>query len=248
MCSKLLFISEIELSEELCFRENQLFLVFMDPHLREDDVRHLKLLILNFMKYISWICFALLAVVAACSDSTPSGADARANVFVDPRDSREYKTIEIGGRVWMAENLNYKEKLEDSVLDTVGGWSGCFENNVNYCEKQGRLYQWGVAMAVCPAGWSLPSKADFDSLFAAVGGLANAADSLIARGFISQIKGGYYYMGYFSFFDQYAYFWTQDEVRTKNARSVMFENGRSSASFDETFEDFALSVRCIQNK
>ena len=207
-----------------------------------------KITYFNFMNYKTWFYLALLAFVAACSDSTPSGAEARANVFVDVRDSQEYKTIEIGGRVWMAENLNYQGNLDDSVLDTVGGWFGCFENNVNYCEKQGRLYQWGVAMTACPDGWSLPSKADFDSLFDAVGGLANAADSLISRGFISQINGGYYYMGYFSFFDKYAYFWTQDLVRTKNARSVMLENGRSSASFDETFEDFALSVRCIQNK
>ena len=195
-----------------------------------------------------WNCgLALLAFVwAGCSESAPSSAEARANVFIDPRDSREYKTIEIGGRVWMAENLNYRGNLDDSVLDMVGGWLGCFENNVTYCEKQGRLYQWGVAMAVCPASWELPSKADFDSLFAAVGGVKNAADSLISRGFISEISGGYHFMDYFSFFDEYAYFWTQDEVRGRNARSVMFENGRSSASFDETYEEFALSVRCIQ--
>ena len=192
------------------------------------------------------ICgFALLVVgILACSDSAPSGAEFRANFFVDSRDQRTYKTIDIGGRVWMAENLNYQENL-DNVLDSVRGWSGCFNNSDDYCEKQGRLYQWDVAMNACPDGWELPSKADFDSLFASVGGLENAADSLKARGFISEIEGGYYYMEYFSFFEKYAYFWTRDEVRGRNAYSVMFENGRSSASFDETYENFALSVRCI---
>jgi hypothetical protein len=35
-------------------------------------------------------------------------------------------------------------------------------------------------------------------------------------------------------------------VRNLNARSVMLEKGRSSVSFDETYEEFALSVRCVR--
>ncbi|SHK70940.1 FISUMP domain-containing protein [Fibrobacter sp. UWB12] len=196
-----------------------------------------------------WICcFALLAVgFLACSDSTPSSAEFRANFFTDSRDQQTYKILDIGGRVWMAENLNYQENLE-IVVDTVRGWSGCFNNSDDFCEKQGRLYEWDVAMNACPDGWELPSKADFDSLFAVVGGPEYAADSLKSRGFISEIQGGYHFMEYFSFFENYAYFWTRDEVRGSNARSVMFENGRSSASFDETYEKFALSVRCVQGK
>ncbi len=165
--------------------------------------------------------FLFVFAFSACSDSTSESAEGASDVLVDSRDLQIYKTIEIGGRVWMAENLNYQE-------------------------KQGQLYLWNEAMESCPEGWALPSKADFDSLIASVGGFANAADSLISRGFISSIQGGYYYMGYYSFFDQYAYFWTCDEVRKNNARSVMFEKGRSSVSYDETFVEFGLSVRCVK--
>ena len=45
----------------------------------------------------------------ACSDSSVGAGDedSRAGIFVDARDSQSYKTIEIGGLVWMAQNLNY---------------------------------------------------------------------------------------------------------------------------------------------
>ena len=190
-----------------------------------------------------WISvFALLSLIwAACSESSPSGVEADVNVFMDPRDSHEYRIIEIGGRVWMAENLDYYN-AEDSLQDR----SFCFKDSSVYCEKQGRLYQWNLAMKACPEGWRLPSKVDFDSLIAAVGGYEFAADSLKSLGFISNVQGGYYFMGYFNYFDEYAYFWTRDEVRNLNARSVMLEKGRSSVSFDETYEEFALSVRCVR--
>lgn len=194
------------------------------------------------------LCFAFVAVaICACSDSdSPSAAGSRAGVLVDSRDMQTYKTVEIGGQVWMAENLNYRVIWERDDLDTLHGWSWCYNDSAEYCEKRGRLYQWDEALYACPDGWVFPSKADFDSLIAVVGGFEHAADSLISRGFITDIQGGYYFMGYFSYFDEYAYFWTSDEIRGRNAYSVMFAKGSSGVSYDETYEDFALSVRCIK--
>ena len=145
------------------------------------------------------------------------------------------------------QNLNYQVKKDVGLADdSLRMWSGCYNDSAAYCEKQGRLYQWDAAMAACPEGWSLPSKADFDSLISAVGGFGNAADSLISLGFITDLQGGYYFMGYFCYFDEYAYFWMRDEVRNLNARSVMFAKGSSGVSYDETYEPFALSVRCVR--
>ena len=187
--------------------------------------------------------FLTILFLCACSDSESPSRATYANGFIDSRDSRSYKTMEIGGRVWMAENLNYIDEA-----DSLYSRTHCFNDSAAYCEKRGRLYAWNVAMVACPEGWELPSKADFDSLLASFGGGASAADSLISLGFITDIHGGYYFMGYSSFFEEYAYFWTRDEVRANNARSVMLENGRSSVSYDETYEEFGLSVRCIKKQ
>ena len=202
------------------------------------------------MRICLWLWSLAFVVVAicACSDSDSlSAADSHTGVLVDPRDSQTYKTVEIGGRVWMAENLNYRVIWERDDLDTLHGSSWCYNDSAEYCEKRGRLYQWDEALYACPDGWKFPSKADFDSLIYSVGGFQNAADSLISRGFITDIQGGYYFMGYFSYFDEYAYFWTSDEVRGRNARSVMFAKGSSGVSYDETYEEFALSVRCVRS-
>lgn len=88
----------------------------------------------------------------------------------DPRDGKEYKTNKIGGKVWMAENLNYEAK----GLYYQGDLEG---------EKYGRLYSLyetldltsstasSTVKGICPEGWHVPSMAEFDKLIADTGGV-----------------------------------------------------------------------------
>jgi uncharacterized protein (TIGR02145 family) len=94
---------------------------------------------------------------------TPAGNSAQ--TIVDARDGRKYRTVEIGGKKWMAENLNHKT-----------GKSQCYGNKDANCAIYGRLYDWNTAKKACPAGWHLPSSEEWDALFEAVGvGVAGKA-------------------------------------------------------------------------
>lgn len=75
------------------------------------------------------------------------------NIFTDTRDGQKYRTVQIGGQVWMAENLNYKM-----------GRSWCYNDSDSYCKKYGRLYSWYTAKEACPVGWHLPTSEEWVEL------------------------------------------------------------------------------------
>lgn len=83
-----------------------------------------------------------------------------AQFFIDPRDNLSYPIVNIGLQVWMAANLNYE----------MSG-SYCSKNRLKtYCAKYGHIYSWEAAKNACPAGWHLPSKAEWETLITTVGG------------------------------------------------------------------------------
>jgi len=87
--------------------------------------------------------------------------DSVTGTLTDRRDGKKYRTAVIGGKRWMAENLNYQTDR-----------SGCYKKVDSNCDKYGRLYAWDAAKKACPSGYHLASDKDWDDLVATVGGKA----------------------------------------------------------------------------
>jgi uncharacterized protein (TIGR02145 family) len=78
--------------------------------------------------------------------------------LTDSRDGQTYKTIILGNKIIMAENLNYDGG--DSYPNNVA------TRNTRDEKRFGRLYTWDGAKKSCPDGWELPSTYTFADIFA----------------------------------------------------------------------------------
>ena len=75
------------------------------------------------------------------------------NSFIDTRDNQEYRYVDIDGKQWMAENLNFKTPK-----------SLAYNNDEKHTATYGRLYIWEEAKIACPDKWRLPTEDDWKQL------------------------------------------------------------------------------------
>ena len=100
-------------------------------------------------------------VVGTTTETKTDYIEVLSSTFIDERDNEEYKIVEIGTQIWMAENLKY---------DVGPGNSWYYNNNPLLGDVYGFLYDFQIAQTVCPTGWHLPSDAEWDTLFNYLGG------------------------------------------------------------------------------
>jgi uncharacterized protein (TIGR02145 family) len=98
-------------------------------------------------------------------------------------DGNVYRTVRIGNQVWMAENLRTTrfrngDKIPGNLSDdqwssTTSGAQAVYENNSSNLSTYGRLYNWYAvkdSRGLCPAGWHVPSDAEWTELERSLGG------------------------------------------------------------------------------
>jgi uncharacterized protein (TIGR02145 family) len=211
--------------------------------------------------YFLFFSFVLFGIVA-CGDDNGNISNTTENgenpalaengkdgnmLFVDDRDGRKYSTVVIGTQTWMSENLNFETSN-----------SYCYGHNASNCTKYGRLYEWNTAMKACPSGWHVPSRAEFETFFEAVGGMNFAGrtlkyasngisndDDTDSFGFKALPAGGFWgddFIGGGST----AFFWSSsDDVYQADFISLDFSI--ESAGISSITKTCRFSVRCLKD-
>lgn len=173
----------------------------------------------------SLLCFGLLS----------------AQSFTDSRDGKVYKTVKIGNQAWMAENLKYNSNS--------GSW--CYNNKGINCSRYGKLYDWQTAQNVCPSGWRLPSKSDFEKLLTSVGGSSAGADTKLLNnsniGFMTQLGGFHYENGGFDGIKSCGRWWSSSEDGTGVSWNLSYNSYHETAGMMQMFNVMGYSVRCIKD-
>lgn len=113
--------------------------------------------------------------------------------FLNDIDGNTYGTVLIGNQFWMTENLKTTRFRNGAVIPNVQNnfWSQTttpawcnYENNSSNDSLYGKLYNWynvQSANGICPSGWHVPSRMEFQELTTHLGGNGEAFDRLIAE-------------------------------------------------------------------
>jgi uncharacterized protein (TIGR02145 family) len=164
----------------------------------------------------------------------------------------------------MADNLNYEP---EQIGPTRG--SKCYDDLDSNCELYGRLYEWDDAVIVCPDGWKLPAKAEWDDMIAEVGASPARklrSDSSWGESFgtnqygFGALPGGAIAMnanGEYTQLGVSGHWWTATEngIDASWTKTIASDNNVGEARYSGSFpvngvsgaKTNQLSVRCVEN-
>ena len=179
------------------------------------------------------------------------------------------------------------EYIKESEVYASDSMSWCYDNDPANCAKYGRLYTWAAAMdsvgtwstngkgcgdgstcsptgtirGICPEGWHLPSKTEWNTLFTAVGGRSTAGKVLKSQtgwddsgngtdafGFSALPAGYRNSTGDYANEGYIANFWSSTEDYINSANSVYLYYSDVGAYLSYTYyKNYGRSVRCVKD-
>jgi uncharacterized protein (TIGR02145 family) len=189
-------------------------------------------------------------------------------------EGKTYHTVLVGNQCWLMENLNVGTKIgglqnqaNNSLVEKY-----CFGNSDVNCSVYGGLYQWNEAMqyattvgaqGICPAGWHIPSDAEWTTLTTYLGGEAVAGGKMKEAGTahwaapntgatnsssFTALPGDYRdELGDFLALNYDAYFWSSSSSTVSFGWSRYLINNTAAAFRDDMEKITGLSVRCMKN-
>lgn len=189
------------------------------------------------------------------------------------KEGRDYDTVVIGHQVWMAKNLNVSVFQNGDTIpnaETDKEWekygrmkepAWCYyENEEIHGQKYGKLYNWYAVndpRGLCPEGWRVPTKSDWEQLFNHYYGLSRDTthELIMSRkewygvnesGFNAYPSGGRFADGAFEGLGSDGYFWSSTECGYDDRHAIFYKPGLGIALLVNWWKKFGHSVRCIK--
>jgi uncharacterized protein (TIGR02145 family) len=201
------------------------------------------------------------------------------NAFYDTRDGKYYTTAQIGNQCWMTKNMNTGTRINLNANQTNNGIieKSCYNNLESNCDIYGGLYQWDELMnytsssssnpsgrqGICPAGWHLPSDAEWTELTTYLGNdtltggkmketgtahwLTPNTGATNSSGFTA-LPGGYRdYNGVICCLGYVAEFWASTEASSAMARGRQLDYLNAGVNISGMVKTYGLSARCLKD-
>lgn len=206
--------------------------------------------------------------------------------WVTDAEGNKYNTVQIGSQCWMAENLNIGSII--SSVDRIVHQTNnnitekyCYNNNPANCSVYGGLYEWdemmqyvpyilgedeiiGTYQGICPTGWHIPTRHEYDTLVEYLGGRQVAGGKLKEAGTnhwehpnlgatnqsgFTALPGGYKsdISGSFDDLGEYCHFWTASSYLFETKWMASLSAITRSSDHSKNIQYFAFSVRCVKN-
>lgn len=130
-------------------------------------------------KLLLFAAFSLLMYTSCMEDISDTNDDDNQNLISD-YDGNSYKTVVIGNKTWMAENLKTSHYNNGDAIETSDAFpdnstvklqypAGGDEANV---AVYGRFYTWAAltdTRGVCPQGWHVPTEDEWIEMETSLG-------------------------------------------------------------------------------
>ena len=158
--------------------------------------------------------------------------------YIDIRDNQKYKINKIGNHIWMIENFAYKPR---------NGNFWTYNNDRDNEKKYGLLYDWITAKSICPKGWHLPSKAEFEELIESENDKNKAYDFLKESGKFGIVYGGFYRKGSYYKLRSYMRLWSSTKRKEEGIYLFGIDNDRKTASIGYDDDFIGVSVRYVKD-
>jgi len=196
-------------------------------------------------------------------------------------DGNGYDTVHIGPQVWLKQNLRAKRLSNGTPIPVVPGatlvgqttpartWYE--DDSATYAATFGNLYNWYAASTgqLCPTGYRVPTKADWEQIINTLGGFGIAGAKLRIPGtsawFWPNYGAGTDYTGFQALpgglrygssgvtgggFGDISYkgsWWTNTQGSTNNAFHLQMWHNKAMVVLEECPKNRAQAVRCVRN-